>query len=166
MREQARGPLAQFLSGFFETVPVDDVAFMRDLIAPDLSDQFCIDPARIYVNGMSNGGGMTNRLACELSDQIAAVAWSSGAYTDFPGGCHPTRPVPVMAFHGKEDPIVPYEGNPLIHFPPIEQWVADWAAARSMRRRCEDRHAERRDASSARAIPAVRDGCGSRFLLD
>jgi polyhydroxybutyrate depolymerase len=132
LREQARGPLAQFLSGFFENVPVDDVAFIHDLISK-LSDQYCIDPARIYVNGMSNGGGMTNRLACELSDQIAAVGMVSGAYTDFPGGCHPTRPVPVMAFHGKADPIVPYEGNAQIHFPAIEQWVADW----SVRDQCD-----------------------------
>jgi polyhydroxybutyrate depolymerase len=126
VREQARGPLAQFLSGFFETVPADDVAFMRDLIA-HVSDEYCIDASRIFVNGISNGGGMTNRLACELSDEIAAVGMVSGAYTDFPGGCHPTRPVPVMAFHGKADPIVPYNGNEDIHFPVIEQWVADWA---------------------------------------
>lgn len=126
VREQARGPLAQFLSGFFESVPADDVAFMRDLIA-HLSDQFCVDSARIYFNGMSNGGGMTNRLACELSDQIAAVGMVSGAYTEFPGGCNPTRPVPVIAFHGITDPIVPYEGNPLINFPAIPTWAADWA---------------------------------------
>ncbi|MFN8564132.1 MAG: PHB depolymerase family esterase [Anaerolineae bacterium] len=81
---------------FFETVQADDVGFIRDLIA-HLSDQLCIDGARIYVNGMSNGGGMTNRLACEAADVFAAAGMVAGAYTDF-GGCQPSRPIPVIAF--------------------------------------------------------------------
>jgi polyhydroxybutyrate depolymerase len=126
VREQARGPLAQFLGGFFETVPVDDVAFMRDLIG-ELQAMNCIDSARIYVNGLSNGGGMTNRIACEMADVVAAVGMVAGAYTEFPGGCHPARPIPLMAFHGTDDPIVPYGGNESVRFPAAEQWAVDWA---------------------------------------
>ncbi len=111
---------------FFETVQADDVGFIRDLIA-HLSDQLCIDGARIYVNGMSNGGGMTNRLACEAADVFAAAGMVAGAYTDF-GGCQPSRPIPVIAFHGVEDPIVPYQGVSEVYFPAIETWAADWAA--------------------------------------
>jgi polyhydroxybutyrate depolymerase len=70
---------------------------------------------------------MTNRLACEAADVFAAVGTVAGAYTDFPGGCNPARPVPVVAFHGVTDPIVPYEGDERIHFPAIETWVQDWA---------------------------------------
>lgn len=121
------GPLASFLSSFFETVPVDDVAFIRSMITQLMTDN-CIDPARIYVNGLSNGGGMTNRIACEMADVIAAVGTVAGAYTAFPGGCHPSRAVPVMAFHGTDDPIVPYAGSDTVFFPPVEVWVADWAA--------------------------------------
>ncbi len=120
-------PLAGLLDQFFEAVDVDDVAFIRSLIA-QLEVDYCIDPARIYVNGLSNGGGMTNRLACEMSDVFAAVGTVAGAYTDFPGGCHPARPVPVIAFHGVIDPIVPYEGNADVGFPAIQTWAADWAA--------------------------------------
>ena len=126
-RPRAQGALTEVLSHFFETVQVDDVAFIRDLIA-HLSDQLCVDAARIYANGLSNGGGMTNRLACELADEIAAVGTVAGAYTEFPGGCNPSRPMPVIAFHGVVDPIVPYEGNAQIHFPAIATWAADWAA--------------------------------------
>ncbi len=70
---------------------------------------------------------MANRLACQLSDEIAAIGTVAGAYTEFPGGCQPTRPVPVIAFHGITDPIVPYNGNAGIHFPAIKDWVVSWA---------------------------------------
>lgn len=126
MRQRSGGLFQQFLGGFFETVPVDDVGFIRDLVAA-LSDQLCIDAARVYVNGMSNGGGMTNRLACEAADVFAAAGMVAGAYTDF-GVCDPARPISVIAFHGVKDPIVPYDGNREIVFPAVETWVADWAA--------------------------------------
>ncbi len=126
-RVPANSPLAGLLSQFFETVDVDDVAFFRDLIA-QLETDYCVDPARIYVNGLSNGGGMTNRLACELADEIAAVGMVAGAYTSFPGGCHPARPMPVIAFHGVIDPIVPYAGSADTGLPPIQTWAADWGA--------------------------------------
>ncbi len=126
-QETSDNPLAGLLAGFFEEVPVDDVAFLGHLL-DQLETDYCIDPARIYVNGLSNGGGMSNRLACELADRIAAIGTVAGAYTELPGGCHPSRPVPVIAFHGVIDPIVPYEGNPDINFPAIQTWAADWAA--------------------------------------
>lgn len=126
LRQRARGLLQGFLTNFFETVPADDVGFIRDLIA-HVSDELCIDAARIYVNGMSNGGGMTNRLACDAADVFAAAGMVAGAYTEF-GGCNPARPIPVVAFHGVVDPIVPYAGSGEVFFPAIETWVADWAA--------------------------------------
>ncbi len=126
-RARGTGPMADLLSQFFDEVKVDDVGFFRSLIAR-LETDYCVDPARIYVNGLSNGGGMTNRLACEMSDVFAAVGTVAGAYTDFPGGCHPARPMPVIAFHGVIDPVVPYEGSAEVGFPAIQTWAADWAA--------------------------------------
>lgn len=123
---EPRSLIGMLLGDYFETVPVDDVAFIRALIL-ELQAMNCIDPARVYVNGMSNGGGMTNRLACQLSGLIAAAGMVAGAYSDFPGGCHPSRPIPIIAFHGVVDPIVPYEGNARARFPAIEDWAADWA---------------------------------------
>lgn len=127
LEREPRSLIGMLLGDYFETVRVDDVAFIRSLIG-ELQAMNCIDPARVYVNGMSNGGGMTNRLACQLSDVIAAAGMVAGAYTDFPGGCHPSRPMPIIAFHGVVDPIVPYEGDVRVHFPAVEDWVADWAA--------------------------------------
>lgn len=124
---ERRGLVGALLSGFFEIVPTDDVMFISAIIHT-LEADHCIDPARVYVNGMSNGGGMSNRLACQLSDLIAAAGMVAGAYTEFPGGCHPARPVPIIAFHGVVDPIVPYGGDADVGFPAIEDWVAEWAA--------------------------------------
>ncbi len=107
-------------------VLVDDVAFFSDLF-DTLDRSLCIDDARIFVNGLSNGGGMTNRLACAMADRIAAIGTVAGAYSPIPGGCNPSRPVPVIAFHGDADPVVNYNGSPAMNFPPIQQWAADWA---------------------------------------
>jgi polyhydroxybutyrate depolymerase len=102
------------------TAAVDDVQFFRDLLA-DLSAVptavAAVDPARVYVNGFSNGGGMTVRFACEAAGQIAAIGTVAAAVVDMPQ-CTPSRPVPAMAFHGTADPIVPYGA---------EEWVATWA---------------------------------------
>lgn len=106
-----------------------DVQFVRDLIV-HLKDKLDIDPQRIYATGFSNGGGMVNRLACALSDQIAAIGPVAGTF-HFWEECEPTRPVPVIAFHGTEDPLVPYEGEKSENktgLPSIQEWAAAWAA--------------------------------------
>src|SRR5260221_1912764 len=51
---------------------VDDVAFIRALI-DQLAAELCVDPARVYATGLSNGGFLSHRLACELADKIAPV---------------------------------------------------------------------------------------------
>ncbi|MDY6876325.1 MAG: PHB depolymerase family esterase [Chloroflexota bacterium] len=101
----------------------EDVQFIRDLVHC-LEDRLSIDPVRVYATGFSNGGGMANRLGCDLSDVIAAIGPVSGAYFSF-DICQPVRPVPVVAFHGTADEIVPYDGGALL--PPIPEWAADWA---------------------------------------
>lgn len=86
---------------------VDDVQFTRDMVAR-IASEYCIDPQRIFATGMSNGGFMSNRLACEASDLIAAI----GPVASVVGlvGCAPARPVPIMMFNGTLDPLVPYAG--------------------------------------------------------
>ena len=102
-----------------------DQKFIRDLVVT-LEQQYSIDPKRIYATGISNGGGMTNRLGCDMADLIAAIAPDSGAY-NFWQSCKPSRPVPVLAFHGLDDNIVPYDGGtPKAMEPAIEEWAASW----------------------------------------
>jgi polyhydroxybutyrate depolymerase len=108
-----------------------DVRFISDLI-DRLQQDYAIDPARIFVNGMSNGGGMSYLLACTLAERIAAVGSVSGAYLYPLEDCQPARPVPLIAFHGTADPIVPYTGGPSrsfdLPFPVISDWMAAYAA--------------------------------------
>ncbi len=94
--------------GYAEQRNVDDVAFIRALVAQLARDER-IDPARIFATGLSNGGMMSYRLACEAADLFAAIAPVSGALnTD---ACAPAQPVSVIAFHGTADQNVPYNGG-------------------------------------------------------
>src|ERR1019366_620949 len=90
-----------------ETQPanVDDVQFTKDLLSL-LESQYCIDPARIYATGMSNGGFMSHYLACTMADTFAAVAPVAGVLGVDPSTCPPSRPVPIEDFHGTADAVV------------------------------------------------------------
>lgn len=89
---------------------VDDVGFVRTLI-DRVAQEWCVDPRRIYATGFSNGGFLSHRLACELSDRIAAIAPVSGVIGVEPATCVPPRAVPVLHIHGTSDPLVPYGGG-------------------------------------------------------
>ncbi len=95
-----------------ETQPpnVDDVEFTKDLLSL-IESQYCIDPARIYATGMSNGGFMSHYLACTMADTFAAVAPVAGVLGVDPTTCLPSRPVPIEDFHGTADDVVPYNGG-------------------------------------------------------
>ncbi len=85
-----------------------DVAFLGALL--DTAEQtLCVDEARIFVTGYSNGAFMTSAMACAFSSRIAAAAPVAGIQEI--SGCTFTRPVPVVAFHGTADPFVPYDGS-------------------------------------------------------
>lgn len=85
----------------------DDVSFMRQIIDRTEKD-YKIDPKRIYMAGLSNGGMMSFRAAGELSDKLAAIAVVSGAMSG--NEPPPKQPLSVMNIHGTEDGIVPYDG--------------------------------------------------------
>ena len=87
---------------------IDDVGFVRKLVDA-LAAQLCIDGKRVYATGMSNGGFMSHRLACEASDVFAAIAPVSAVNGTEP--CAPERPVPVMMFNGTADILVAYNGG-------------------------------------------------------
>lgn len=103
---------------------INDVGFINALI-DEMDLQYPIDPLRVFSCGMSNGGYMSYRLACELSHRIAAVASVTGSMTDSTRFyCQPPRPVPAMQVHGTTDPIVNYNG--LFTSMPVENVVSFW----------------------------------------
>jgi polyhydroxybutyrate depolymerase len=105
----------------------DDVGFIRALAA-ELQATLCVDPSRTYATGMSNGGFLSHRLACEASDVFAAIAPVAGVLGIPPDDCRPARPIPVMHFHGTQDVLVPYEGSELLGFVSVSQTFEGWAA--------------------------------------
>lgn len=105
----------------------DDVGFISALIQ-ELSANYNIDLQRVYACGMSNGGFMSYRLACELNNRIAAIASVTGSMVPaYFGACAPGRAAPVMEIHGTADDVVPYEGQPDISVH-IDTVVHFWAA--------------------------------------
>ncbi|WP_374642132.1 PHB depolymerase family esterase [Hydrogenophaga sp.] len=87
---------------------IDDVAFARAVVA-DIGSRTAIDPDRVYATGMSNGGMMAYRLACEAADVFRAIAAVAG--TDATLACQPARPVSVLHIHARDDTHVLYQGG-------------------------------------------------------
>lgn len=92
---------------------IDDVGFLLALI-DHLLRAYAIDPERIFVTGISNGGKMSLRLACEATDTFAAAA---PVIASLPANldCQPSRPISILQMNGTEDPLMPWEGG-LVHF--------------------------------------------------
>lgn len=114
------------------TEKIDDVAFISKLI-DTLILTYNVDPKRVYVTGMSNGGMMAYRLACEISDKIAAVAIVSCSMV-VAESCHPSRAVPILHMHSVLDAKIPYTGGIGIggyYFPPVDSVLQVWAAENS-----------------------------------
>ncbi len=114
--------------GVFSAItPANDVKFVRDMLDV-IGTEFCIDPARVFSIGNSNGGGMSDRLGCEMPERIVAIAPVSGAYTQRPKRCSKKRPISVIEFHGDADKTTPYRrGGKFTAFMDIPTWVRDWA---------------------------------------
>ena len=102
----------------------DDVAYLRRVIAAGLAAT-CADAHRVGVTGVSNGGGMSARLACDAADLIAAAALVAGGYGSLPA-CHPSRPVPILEVHGEIDHVVPYRGKGPSASGAVPAFLAQW----------------------------------------
>ncbi len=90
-----------------------------------LEDAACVDEARVFVTGVSNGGGFAARLGCELSGRLAGVAAVAGSYRSLPA-CRPQRPLPVLEIHGTADHVEPYHGRPPDGAGSVDRWLARW----------------------------------------
>jgi polyhydroxybutyrate depolymerase len=97
------------LNGFVLNATVDDVGFLGTIL-DTLEANFNINNKRVYACGFSMGGFMSNRLACEMNDRIAAVASVAGTIGNTLT-CSPGRAVPTCHFHGTGDATVGYSNN-------------------------------------------------------
>ncbi|NRD46361.1 extracellular catalytic domain type 1 short-chain-length polyhydroxyalkanoate depolymerase [Corallococcus exiguus] len=103
-----RGWNGEACCGPAQIAQVDDVGFVDALLA-DLDTRVCTDPRRVFANGFSNGAFFSYRLACERAQRIAAIAPVAGM-VGLPD-CRPSRPVPVLHFHGTADESIYYDGG-------------------------------------------------------
>lgn len=115
----------------------DDVTFVSDLL-DGVERDWCIDPHRIYAVGVSSGGGMVARLACDLSARLTGIASVAGSYGPL-RACRPGRPVSVLEIHGTADRIVPYLGRASDGAGNVPAFVRGWrrrdhCAKRAVRR--------------------------------
>lgn len=106
----------------------DDVAFLGHLL-DRVAAPVCVDRGRVVVAGFSNGAGMATVLACSMGARLAGIALVAGANLE--AGCKWPTGLPVVAFHGTADRIVPLAGGPvlhgLLHARPVVESVAAWA---------------------------------------
>ncbi len=99
-----------FNAGFTPNETVDDVNFASTLI-DHLLETYQLDETRVYSCGMSNGGYISYKLACEIGEKLAAICSVTGSMViPEQEACNPL-PIPVMQMHGTEDPTVLYNGN-------------------------------------------------------
>jgi len=109
---------------------VNDLGYLEALI-DSMIENYSIDPNRVYMCGMSNGGFMSYYSACELSSKIAAIASVTGTMNNaIYDNCNPERAVPVLEIHGTSDATVPYNGasstGSFQSMMPIEEVVDFW----------------------------------------
>lgn len=104
---------------------IDEGAFVRAIL-DDVAAVLCLDRRRVYSTGMSNGGFLSYRFACEMTDVIAAVA-PVAAVVRVPT-CEPSRPIPVLHFHGTSDAFVPDEGRSYVSppVPSVQDTIDSW----------------------------------------
>ena len=112
----------------------DDIKFSREMINA-VKEIACIDPQRIYATGFSMGGGMSNHVACFMSDVYAAVAPAGMDLNKTNSAqCNPERPISVINFRGTADPVCKYQGgdsgyNDGLNFLGAEGTFKYWAEA-------------------------------------
>jgi len=85
-----------------------DVDYLARLILQTRSE-YPAAPRRVCVAGMSAGAFMASVFAAARSDDVAVLGAVAGLRAPI---VTPSRPVPVVAFHGMMDRALPYRGGP------------------------------------------------------
>jgi polyhydroxybutyrate depolymerase len=90
---------------------VDDIGFMRAIAA---EAGYPGKIRRVFAAGISNGGMMAQRIACDMPDVVSGVVTvAANLPVELEKKCQPAKPVSVMFIAGMLDPLVPYAGGPI-----------------------------------------------------
>ena len=83
---------------------VDDMGFVKKMLG-EVAAQVSLDVKRVYATGISNGGLISFRMACEHADTVAAIVPIAGSMgLNWAGGaCKPSRAVSILMMNGDND---------------------------------------------------------------
>ncbi|MFG6432838.1 alpha/beta hydrolase family esterase [Roseateles sp. LYH14W] len=117
----------------------DDVGFARATVKA-IQARYSIDANRVFATGMSNGGMLSHRLACEAADVFRAVAAVAG--TDATASCTPSKPISLLHIHARDDTHVLFNGgagadafrdkSKVMEFVSVPETISRW----TLRNRC------------------------------
>ena len=102
----------------------DHVGYLTDLIE-EAVEKYAVDPEQIFFLGISNGGMMSHRMACDRSEYLQAIISFNGSSFEDPELCEPEEPVEIFHVHATDDEVVSYDGSVL--FPPAPEVAERWA---------------------------------------
>jgi polyhydroxybutyrate depolymerase len=104
----------------------DETVFAKELVK-DFESKVCVDTKRIYTSGFSNGGMLSQLLACKMADVFAAAAPMGSTLTIPVAECMPSRPIPILMINGTADPLVGYTATAFAGGIPVPQAFQNWA---------------------------------------
>lgn len=82
-----------------------DVAFIKQVVA-DVKGKYCVDADRVFAEGGSLGGFMTQRMLCDAEGIFASGVSTISSSLDFFGSpCSLSRGVAFAAFGAESDPL-------------------------------------------------------------
>ncbi len=112
----------------------DDVAYL-DAVLDDVAARYPVDPKRVFLAGVSNGGFMAQRYACDRAQRVRGFASVSGALWEDLTRCVPAKPVAALLVHGDADPVVRIDGGVSLitgssaRYPSAQTAAQFWAGA-------------------------------------
>lgn len=106
---------------------IDDVGYLTTLIE-DAVYHYAIDPEQIFMTGISNGGFMSHRMACERGDYLRGILSFNGSSFYDEDDCAADHPVQIIHVHGTDDDVVQYDGAGSF-YPGAREVVERWADA-------------------------------------
>jgi polyhydroxybutyrate depolymerase len=154
----------------YSSMAQDDTGFLLALL-DEVSSQYKIDEKRVYVAGFSNGGFMTQRLACDVPERFAAFASVSaagfGGMTDL---CQTPSPLSLLLMHGTIDAVIPWQGlvrGNNFMLAPVNETLAFWASYSGCDGEITDTEIPQKGDSPDTSVTLFSVGCsrGNEILL-
>ncbi len=108
--------------------PVDDVSYILSLIGEAVQN-YGADPDGVVITGLSNGGFMSHRMACEAGGSIRAIVALNGVTWDDFSKCPDTGRPDILHVHSTADGVIAYNGGVIggIDYPSATETIGYWA---------------------------------------